>query len=524
MRASTLCELIRFQSRHLSNHLAYVTPTRNWSYSDVDLESSRLAQGLGSLGIGPGDRVGCLTKHTVEYIVLVLACAKLGAVCAPYNWRLAAPELEYVINLSEARILLADKFLLPTLTQVPMPNVMRTLVVDATNGSDSLSVWRSSFPAQDVSHVGQETDTVLQLCSSGTTGLPKAVDLSHLGLLTMCERVEEYFGPGQSIVQLNVLPTFHVMGTVFPIWSLFAGAMTVADPEFVPENVLAAISKYRVNLVVLVPAMLQFLLRTPGIEAADLSSLKTIGYGGSPIGEQLLSDVLGVFGCDLVQVYGATEVSGMLTALSAADHRTATTYPDLLRSAGKAVGDVQLRIVNPGTLMDVGDGEVGEIWARTRTLMNGYFRNESATRDVFPEGRDADGLGGWYRTGDAGYLRDGYLYINDRVKDMVISGGENIYPAEVENVVLMHPAVSDVAVIGVPDALWGEAVKACVVLKPDACATEQEIIEFTRARLAHYKCPKSIDFVNELPRNPTGKLLKRVLRQKYWPDNGRQVA
>ncbi len=524
MRASTLCELIRLQSRQLKDQPAYITSARNWSYSDVDLESSRLAQGLASLGIGPGDRVGCLTKDTVEYIVLLLACAKLGAVCAPYSWRFAVPELEYVINLSEARILLADQFLLPTLTQVRMPNVMRTLVIDATNGADALSVWRSGFPAQDLSHVGQETDTVLELFSSGTTGLPKAVDLSHLGLLTMCKRVEEFFGPGPSTVQFNVLPSFHVMGTVFPIWNIFAGAVTVAYPEFVPENVLTAISKYRVNLVVLVPAMLQFLLRTPGIEAADLSSLKTIGYGGSPIGEQLLSDVLRVFGCDLVQVYGATEVSGMLTALTAADHRAATTYPELLRSAGKAVGDVQLRIVNPGTLTDVGDGEVGEIWARTRTLMNGYFRNESATRDAFPEGRDADGLGGWYRTGDAGYLRDSYLYINDRVKDMVISGGENIYPAEVENVVSMHPAVSDVAVIGVPDALWGEAVKACVVLKPEACTSEQEIIEFTRARLAHYKCPKSIDFVNELPRNPTGKLLKRILRQRYWPDNGRQVA
>lgn len=524
MQTQTLSELIRSRAREQGERPAFVTPTRRWRYDELDDESSRLAQGLASLGVGPGDRVGCLTKHTAECICLLLACAKLGAVCSPYNWRLAGGELEYVINHGEARVLLTDAFLLPTLAQIDIPHVVRKLVIDGVDGPEALSTFRAGFPAHDPGFVGAPTDTVLQLCSSGTTGLPKGVELTHLGLLLMCERLRALFGSGQSIVQLNVLPTFHVSGTVNALWVVFEGATTVAYPEFDPARVLAAISEQGVTCTFLVPAMMLFMLRTPGVDSFDLSSLRTIAYGGSPISEQLLTDAMSVFGCDFVQVYGATEVSGTLTVLSAADHHPSPGRSDLLRSAGRPTDGVELRIVDPATFAELDEGAVGEILARTRTLMKGYFRNETATRETFPMGRDADGLGGWYRTGDAGYLRDGYLYIHDRVKDMVISGGENIYPAEVENVLAQHPAVSEVAVIGVPDAMWGEAVKACVVLRDGVQASEAELLEFTRERLAHYKCPKSIDFVAELPRNPSGKLLKRVLRQHYWTDEARQVG
>jgi acyl-CoA synthetase (AMP-forming)/AMP-acid ligase II len=229
-----------------------------------------------------------------------------------------------------------------------------------------------------------------------------------------------------------------------------------------------------------------------------------------------------VFGCQLLQIYGMTEAAGTLTALSPEDHDPGGPRAHLLRSAGKPIRSVDLRIVDPGTLEEVREGEVGEIVVRALHNMKGYWRNPKATAEVFPHGRDEHG--GWMRTGDAGYLQDGYLYIHDRIKDMIISGGENIYPAEVENALSYHPAVAECAVIGVPDEKWGEAVKACVVLKPGASADAREIIDFTRERLAHYKCPKSLDIVPSLPRNPSGKLLKRVLREPFWKGSERQVS
>jgi fatty-acyl-CoA synthase len=223
-----------------------------------------------------------------------------------------------------------------------------------------------------------------------------------------------------------------------------------------------------------------------------------------------------------MQIYGMTETAGTLTALAPEDHDPDGPRAPLLRSAGKPIPGVEVRVVVPGAGRDAEDSEVGEIWVRTLQNMKGYWRNPAATADTFPFGRDAHG--GWLRTGDAGYLKDGYLYIHDRIKDMIISGGENIYPAEVENALASHPAVADYAVIGVPDERWGEAVKACVTLKPGVTATAEEIIRHTRERLAHYKCPKTVDIMEALPRNPSGKVLKRMLREPYWKSAARQVS
>ena len=522
MQFKTFSEMIRRQAEDLRDQTAFVTPSRTWTYAEVDAESSRTAQGLAALGIGCGDRVACLTKHIPECIVLLLAASKLGAVCAPLNWRLAATELEYVINQSEAKVLLTDQFLLPTLLQVSMPDIRRLLIVDAERHPDALAPWRASYLPGDPGYVGEPDDTILQLCSSGTTGLPKAVELTHSGIMLQCQYSRSAYCVDATTVQLNVLPTFHVAGTVSALSMLLEGAVSVSLPEFEPARVIRAIAEHRITQAFLVPAMILFLLQVPGVAAADFSSLNSIAYGGSPVSEQLLVEALRVFNCDMMQVYGFTEASGALTALSATDHYPSAARVDLLRSAGRPIEGVSLKIVDPGSGRSLADGEVGEIWARTRQLLKGYFRDEQATAQSFPEGRDEHG--GWFRTGDAGYLRDGYLYINDRVKDMVISGGENIYPSEVENAIAAHPAVADVAVIGVPDQVWGEAVKACVVLRQGAQVTETELIDFTRERLARYKCPKSVDFVDVLPRNPSGKLLKRILREPYWSQRDRQVG
>jgi acyl-CoA synthetase (AMP-forming)/AMP-acid ligase II len=244
-----------------------------------------------------------------------------------------------------------------------------------------------------------------------------------------------------------------------------------------------------------------------------------LAYGGSPISETVLKQAFDTFRCGFLQVYGLTEVSGPATFLFPEDHRSGDA--DKLRSAGRPIGGGRLRIVDPVTMKDLPDGEVGEIWIESDRNLLEYWREPEATARAYPEGRNANG--GWFRSGDGGYVKNGYLYVSDRIKDMIISGGENIYPAEVENVLMRHPAVADGAVIGVPDEKWGEAVKACVVLKPGVPATEREIIDFMRENLAHFKCPKSLDIVTELPRNPSGKILKRTLRAPYWQGRERLI-
>ena len=263
-------------------------------------------------------------------------------------------------------------------------------------------------------------------------------------------------------------------------------------------------------------------MATPGIDATDFSTLRSIVYGASPITEDVLVGSMKAMGCDFVQAYGLTETTGGITILRAADHDPGGPRADLLRSAGQPWGDVQLRIVDPATGDDLPDGEVGEVWCKTIQNMKGYWANADATSDSFPGGHDGDGLV-WFRTGDAGYLRDGYLFIHDRVKDMIVSGGENIYPAEIENALMKHPDVADVAVIGVPDEKWGEAVKAIVTPAADADPSDEQLDAFSREHLAGYKCPKSYDRMDVIPRNPSGKILKTELRVPYWEGHDRQV-
>jgi long-chain acyl-CoA synthetase len=262
--------------------------------------------------------------------------------------------------------------------------------------------------------------------------------------------------------------------------------------------------------------VIQFLLLTPGVERTDFSTLRAILYGASPITDSVLSKAMETFGCEFIQVYGLTETTGAITQLDP-EHHDPIGNPMLLRSCGKPYAWVEMRIVDPETGADVPDGSVGELWTRSPQNMKGYWANEEATRAAIEDG--------WFKTGDAGYRdENGFLFLHDRVKDMVVSGGENIYPAEVENVLAKHPDLADVAVIGVPHDKWGEAVKAVVVVREGADVSEQELITFAREYLAGYKLPKSVDFTDVLPRNPSGKLLKREIRAPYWEGTQRQIG
>ena len=489
------------QARERGGEKAYWTPTRAWTFAQVDEASSRIAQGLLGLGIGAGDRVACLTKHTADCVALVLAANKIGAVCMPVNWRLAPPEIEFIVKDGKAKFMMADR-------AFPYPNAFVT---------EEFAGWYGKFPELKERRNPKAEETALQLYSSGTTGLPKGVELTHANLAAgMVDAVPGAIGyHGAPDVMLNALPTYHIAGVGVALLTASKGGMSVLFPDFDPAKVVAAIAEHRITHSFLVPAMIQFMLQVPGADKADYSSLKGISYGASPISEKVLLDAMRVFKCEFMQVYGLTETTGAITALPPEDHDPEGPKKHLLRSAGKPIRGTELRVVDPATGKDCAEGEVGEVWILSPQNMKGYWGNRKATEDAYAQR--------WFRSGDAGYLREGYLFLHDRIKDMIVSGGENIYPAEVENALMQHPAVADGAVIGVPDDRWGEAVKACVVLKKGFEANESQIIGFMRDRIAHFKCPKSVDFMEAIPRNPTGKILKRVLREPYWKDKARRV-
>ncbi|MCX7272392.1 MAG: long-chain-fatty-acid--CoA ligase [Burkholderiales bacterium] len=511
------------QARQQPQAVAFRDPQRSWTFEQVQQASLRIGQGLRAAGIGPGERVACLTRHVVECTLLTLGAARIGAVCMPVNWRLAPNEVAYILANGGARFLMTDALFADTARQAAPPGLLTMVATDEGSTLTGFGDWYGAYPALDA---GVETDpdaTALQLYSSGTTGQPKGVEISHRNITINTEQTGSEIGfDGPAHVMFNALPPFHIAGVGLTLLTLGRGGQSVCMPEFDPPRIIEGIAQHRITHLFLVPAMILALISTPGVEAGDYSSVQSISYGASPISESVLREATRVFGCGFTQLYGLTETTGAIVYLPPEDHDPQGPKAHLMRAAGRAGRLVGLRIVDAATGVDLPEGEVGEVWIRSPQNMRGYWDNPAATEQAFPQGRDAQG--GWFRSGDAGCLREGYLYIRDRIKDMIISGGENIYPAEVENTLMKHPAVADGAIIGVPDDKWGESVKACVVLRPGAQATERDIIDFMRREIAHFKCPKSVDFRTELPRNPSGKLLKYVLREPYWAGRDRAVG
>jgi long-chain acyl-CoA synthetase len=358
-------------------------------------------------------------------------------------------------------------------------------------------------------------DAYLQLYTSGTTGAPKGVVITNRTSQLFAELAEQV-GYSPSTVLLMVLPLFHTSSSI-ALSALGAGGHCILHREVDLPAALAAIDEHKVTHAGFVPALLAALNALSATTSGDYSSLELIMYGASPIAETVLRDSMRVFRCDFAQLYGLTESGGTVAMLQPEDHDP-DSRPELLRSLGKPLPWVEMRVCDPTTGTPVQDGVVGELWVQSEQVMREYFERESETSAVLVEG-------GWLRTGDLGYRdADGFFYLQDRLKDMIVSGAENVYPAEVENVLMAHPEVADVAVIGVPDARWGETVKAIVVPRDGVTIKATDIISFARERIAHYKCPTSVDFTNEpLPRNASGKLLKRVIREPYWAAHDRRI-
>ena len=343
--------------------------------------------------------------------------------------------------------------------------------------------------------------------TSGTTGLPKGVLTTQRNLAAAYLSADVWAFDSKS-VSLTPLPMFHIGGIGWAYLGLVNGATTILVSEFDAVEVLDLLEHERVTNAVFVPTILQMLAAVPGAAERDFS-LRSIAYGASPITTPVLRAALRTFRCPLFGVYGLTETTGGVVQLYPEDHDAEGPRQHLLRSAGKPLPWVEMRIVDPVGGGDCGPGDVGEVWLRAPNVMAGYYARPAETAAaLMPDG--------WLRTGDGGYRDDeGFLFLTDRIKDMIVSGGENIYPVEVEEVLSQHPGVADVAVIGVPDERWGETVKALVVVAPSSGVTADELVAFARERLAGYKLPRSIDFVSELPRTPAGKVLKRELRARY---------
>jgi acyl-CoA synthetase (AMP-forming)/AMP-acid ligase II len=516
--AETLADMIRDRAADHGECPAITFEGHTITFAELDARSNQVAHALRAAGIRRGDRVAVFDKNVPEFFELLLGTVKLGAVLAAVNWRLAPPEVAQIVNDATARVLLAGAEVLPCVDEIEprLETVELVLTTESGTARPGFTEWRDAHPADDLGVEVSPDDVAVQLYTSGTTGLPKGAMVVHRAMFALVPAANAALRLSDASVALVAMPLFHMAGAGWGIVCLMNGAHSVLLREVDLGAILADIPRYRVTHAVFVPAVLQMLVAQPEVGTVDFSSLDTILYGASPISEDVLVKSIETFGCRFLQAYGLTETDGAVVLLPPEDHDVGGPNAHRLRAAGLPMPGVELRIVDRDG-NDCATGDVGEVWIRSPSNMVGYWNMPEATAaSITPDG--------WFKSGDAGYLdADGYLYIHDRFKDMIISGGENIYPAEVESALMGHPAVADVAVIGVPDAKWGEAVKAVVVRAPNADLTETELIAFGRERLAHFKCPTSVDWADVLPRNPSGKILKTELREPYWRSEERRV-
>jgi long-chain acyl-CoA synthetase len=507
----TVAGISREQAASRGEKVAIVYDDRRITYRELDERSSRVAGALIAAGVGPQDHVAFLDLNGPEYFEVLFGCAKVNAIDVGVNFRLAPAEVAFLVKDAESKVL----FVGPD-HQAAIDSVAGELEgVKVVNLGAEYEAWLASADAADPKVASAPGDVAIQLYTSGTTGLPKGAMISNANLETLITRVVADWEFDADSVNLVASPLFNIAGGGWALVGMYCGATTILLRTATPPGLLQAIAEHRVTNALLVPAVLNFMLQVPGVEDTDFSSLRAIVYGASPISADVLARSIKTFKCHFIQAYALTEHTGSATILRPEEHDLGN--PERLLSCGRPHAWVELRIVDPGTGEDCPTGEVGEIWLRSGQVMKGYWNAAQATSETITED-------GWLRTGDAAYAdAEGFVYIRDRVKDMIISGGQNVYPVEVENVLMTHPAIADVAVIGVPDERWGEAVKAIVVRKPDQPLDAAEVIAFARERIAHFKAPSSVDFAGSLPRNPSGKVLKRELREPYWAGLSRRV-
>jgi acyl-CoA synthetase (AMP-forming)/AMP-acid ligase II len=466
------------------------------TYAELNESTSQLAGALvAKLGVEPGDRVAILDKNCAAYLELALAVDKAGAVAAPINWRLTSNEVKLIIEDIKPKVVVTG----PEFKANGAAAGIRTMTFDELprGGED---------PKRD-----RNGAVSTQFCTSGTTGLPKGAMLTGWNMLNtgLCLALEmpELREGCRSLV---AMPMFHLGGMGWTIWSMQEGATLVIVREIVPASLLKTIVEQRIETALLVPAVMLFLCELPQSKTADFSALKHITYGTAPISPEVLRRSIETFKCRFSQIYGLTETTGPFTALTHEHH-----VAGKLASCGRPMFGARVKVIDASG-KELLPYQAGEIVYQGESLMIGYWARKKETDEAMHDG--------WFRTGDAGYVdKDGFLFIKDRIKDMIVSGSENVYPAEIEAVLASHPDLVEVAVIGVPDVKWGESVKACVVKRKGSTLSAEGLIDWCGDKLAGYKRPRSVDFLDALPRNASGKMLKRELREPYWAGYERKV-
>lgn len=501
---STLLDSLRTHATERPDHPAVRNSGVTLSYRELDRRSDELAATLRSRGVAEGDRVAFLGRESVDYYAVLFSAAKLGAVLVPINWRLSTAEVTHILDDSDASVVLTD----PDQTQVPADDPRRMLTTRPTD------LAAGSEPLEPVPACAETP--IVQLYTSGTTGLPKGVVLGHRSFFAIADSLRSAGLRWVSVDPDDVcfvgIPGFHVGGLWFAAQAFNAGATVVSVPLFDPAGARQLIARERVTAAIWVPAMLQALLTAPSATANDFSTVRLTIYGGAPISEVLLERCIRQIGGSFAQIYGLTETGNTAICLPPEDH---TVGSPRLSAAGRPYPGVKVKVVNQqGETCP--PGEIGEVWLHTPARMIEYWRRPEATATTLVDG--------WIRTGDAGLLdEDGYLWLKDRLNDMIVVGGENVYPAEVERVLAQHPAVDDVAVVGIPDEVTGESVLAIITTTPGTHVTPRDLTLHARSKLADFKLPRRYEFTNSIPRNPSGKILRRQLREPYWGDRDRRI-
>jgi long-chain acyl-CoA synthetase len=492
------------------------------SFKELSERVNRLSSALGNLGISRGDRVAVLALNCHRFLEFYYAVPQMGAVIVPVNFRLPPQEIKYILDHSGARAVAVDAALTPTLESVSstLETVEHRISISDSPKEDYIDyeeLLARGSPEFDAIEVGED-DLLGLFYTSGTTAEPKGVMLTHKNVAANVAHSEPYWEHEPGDIYLHAAPMFHLADGATVYSNIARGVTQACIARFEPAPVLEMIERERVTTMVLVPTMINFLLQVENLGSYDLSSLRHITYGASPIAPDLLRRAIDRFGCRFGQGYGLTEAAPLLTVLTADDHIITDEKSERrLASCGKPVTGVDVRVVKEDG-SEVRAGEVGEIIARGPNIMAGYWKREEDTKNAI--------IDGWLHTGDLATVdEDGYIYLVDRKKDMIVTGGENVYSTEVEAALYAHPAVKEAAVIPVPHADWGEAVHACISLRAGAEATPAGLIDFCRHRLASYKIPRSVEIIEgELPKGGTGKILKKQLRERYWRGQSRRIS